>query len=455
MHRRASSQQIRRPRNGARWLPVLLSPVLFGAVIKLFPLDVALATTAILGILGLYVLLGMLASPGARAAPMVATLAIFLCCLSLPFWSLRSGTAVPARPIFSYKEAKANPDAFVRWWRFFAAEVTRTQEVVYMPDPKGKLPHVPRPGATTDFIQGSIAINELGYRGDNFLREKGNSFRIVAIGSSQTFGQTISPDSRPWPAVLGDLIRQRLHCARPVQVINGGVNAYVVANATERLDRDMAWLAPDMVLSYFGWTDRRNMGVNPKWLPTAVQPPPEAPPSDADRVSIAVWLWHKAGHSLLANIKAIAARLGAVVEPFSRDTMIKEALEGELFRQYTRLIDQASQNGYPLVFLSINTAVQADSPEGAKSFYRAIFRDVDSAIDLMKIHNLMLHGFAQTYPGVYFADTSENLAGRFDEGLYLDVVHFTASGDVLMANNVYRGIEQMLIEHASLACRRR
>jgi len=441
-----------------RWLPLLLSPFAFGAMIKLFPLDNVVAVTLIIGVLGLFAALGSLATVfGWRAAPTGAASAVLLCCLSLPFWSLRSDTPdpSPANPVFSYKDAKANPDAFAKWWQFFGSEVARISVIVQMPDPLGRLPHVLRPGATTRFVSGSVAVNDLGYRGDNFPREKDENFRIVAIGASPTFGQTVFPDSRPWPAVLDELIRQRLQCRRSVQVINGGVNSYALEHGIERLDRDMAWLIPDMVLSNFGWNDRLNIGVNPKWLATVPQGPPEAAPSEAGRASLVLWLLRRAGRTLLADIKGAVGRLAAIFEKSDRAAMMKEAREGKLYREYQRLIDQARRNEFALVFLSVSTAVLPESPERAKAFYRAIFRDVDSAVDLMRIHNRMLEELAGQHPGVYFADTSPGLAGRFDDGLYLDVVHFTTAGDVAMANNAYRRLEPLLMENVSLACQRR
>jgi lysophospholipase L1-like esterase len=452
-----SSRPISVSRAAGPWIPLLLTPFAFGAVIKIFPIENALALGAVIFLLGTLPLLQIATFSDRRMLPYVASIAVLLCCLSLPFWSLQSSAIIPqpAKPIYSYSEAKANPEAFARWWSFFRTEVFRAYEVIHMPDPLGRLPHVLRPGVSTRFVDGSISINDLGYRGENFQREKGETFRIIAIGASPTFGQTLFRDSRPWPAVLDDLIQQRLRCRRPVQVINGGVNAYVLKHAIERLERDQTWLGPDMILSYFGWNDRLDMGVNPKWLPTPVQKPPEAPPSEATRTRLVLWLLERTGRSLFETAKATVARGVAVFETMDRAQIMVEVRASELYRQYQRLVGHAQRNGASVVLLSVNTAVLPDSPGAARAFYRPIFFDVDSALELMKYHNVMLQELARNNPHVHFADTSKNLSGHFDDGLYLDVVHFTTAGDALMANNVYREIEPLLTAERTLGCERK
>jgi hypothetical protein len=161
------------------------------------------------------------------------------------------------------------------------------------------------------------------------------------------------------------------------------------------------------------------------------------------------------GRSLFETAKATVARGVAVFETMDRAQIMVEVRASELYRQYQRLVGHAQRNGASVVLLSVNTAVLPDSPGAARAFYRPIFFDVDSALELMKYHNVMLQELARNNPHVHFADTSKNLSGHFDDGLYLDVVHFTTAGDALMANNVYREIEPLLTAERTLGCERK
>src|SRR5262249_48663723 len=84
-------------------------------------------------------------------------------------------------------------------------------------------------------------------------RDKGELFRIVALGESTTFDVILRPGDRPWPELLGARIADELACDRPVQVVNGGVPGWTLGNQVIRLKYDVLSLAPDIVLSYHGF----------------------------------------------------------------------------------------------------------------------------------------------------------------------------------------------------------
>src|SRR5262249_14207955 len=126
-----------------------------------------------------------------------------------------------------------------------------------MPDPRGIQPFVFRPNTTGRFFDGSIRINNLGFRGRDIEPDKAGRFRVFALGESPTFGATIHSGDRAWPEVLQSLIEFRLRCARPVEVINAGADAYELENNIKRLRSDIVALKPDVMLSYHGINGRR------------------------------------------------------------------------------------------------------------------------------------------------------------------------------------------------------
>ena len=460
-HERRSSR--RRSSASWVWLAYLATPLLFGVMVKVFPLDNAKAGLAVVVSLCLVALVGVLSRGLARAivafggAVVMAAVVFYL-----PFWALRaSDRAVgDARPVYSFRDAKANPDAFAKWWNLFVEEVVRTNAIVFERDPEGtrfqgELPYRPRPGASVEFYKGRIVINNRGYRGDDIPTSKGDDYRILTIGDSATFGQTLFPESRTWSAILQDLIGRELQCARPVKVINGGVNGFRLHDAIDRIGRDHAWLKPDMVLSYFGWNTMIDLGIDPP----NVAPP--APPTPNERLQVVRWYAERAVASLVNEVRSrsptvIAEMLGTTrsSKDVGRAALLAKARAGRLHADYLELIEQSRRLGHTLVFLSFNTAATPDSPEDAKRFYQSVTHAFRSLLTQIDIHNEMVRELAAETATAY-VDTSANLHGRYDDDLYLDIVHFTPKGDLAMARNVFRGIRPMLLADARLRCRPR
>jgi lysophospholipase L1-like esterase len=434
-----------------RWVWVLVTPFALAAILRIFPLDAEIALLSVLTVLIFSACASMVV---VRNNSLLTAGATLLTCASLPFWDMINGAGkvqVPTAPVYSFKMANGNPEAFVRWWHFYVEQVLHVNSVIHMPDPLGILPQVLRPGASTDFYKGRVRINSLGYRGNEFSRAKGTTFRIVALGESATFGQTIFADGRPWPAVLDDLLQRRLSCTRPLQVINGGVNAYTLSQGIERLERDLSWLQPDMVLSYFGMNTLTEMNLNSRFLlvPSAQS---DLPPATSDRVKRVIWYLGESLRSLRVAAKAAAVGLAAVLRRDSIEEILAEVRQGPLYKEYKRFMKLAAEQHFQLVLLSFNTAVSPESPEEAIRFYEKMIAAVRPTIEILRIQNIMLAELAHSNSGVFFADTSRSLYGRYSDDLFIDTIHFTTSGDALMAENVYREIEPLLTRNPALAC---
>ena len=121
-----------------------------------------------------------------------AARALFLFAIALPLadFAFRTSTGLPlaasaAQPTYSYRAAHENPTAFAMWWFYYLNEWIRDDGIrrsIEMPDPQRKLPFVMIPGGAGRMFDTTIRINNLGFRGPDLPRDKGEAFRIFALG---------------------------------------------------------------------------------------------------------------------------------------------------------------------------------------------------------------------------------------------------------------------------------
>ena len=141
---------------------------------------------------GIALALSERARPASRGALAAAARAFLLFALALPFADAlyRHSTGLPlaatiAHPTYSYRAAQANPAAFAVWWYYYLNEWIREDGIrskIDAPDPEKKLPFVFVPGSSGRMFDTTIRINNLGFRGPDLPRDKGDAFRIFALG---------------------------------------------------------------------------------------------------------------------------------------------------------------------------------------------------------------------------------------------------------------------------------
>lgn len=84
--------------------------------------------------------------------------------------------------------------------------------------------------------------------------EARKTIRVLAIGSSSTYGVGASSGSRNYPAQLTDILRKALKGVE-VEIINRGVSGEVAKTTAERLRVEVALTHPDLVLWQLGTND--------------------------------------------------------------------------------------------------------------------------------------------------------------------------------------------------------
>lgn len=332
---------------------------------------------------------------------------------------------------YSYEVARGDPLLFRHWWESFVREWSKLFRTLRMPDPNRRLPFRLRPNTEMLFMRSRISVNSLGFRDREFARDKGDAFRIVALGESTTMGVTLEPEDRPWPVALEELLRGQLPAGRRVEVINAGVAAYTLEDGLVRLREDVLPLKPDLLLSYHGYNGFRFLTDAPTDLR-------ESPPHRRPRPSRLL-----AGLEYRLALRAYWRR--AAVPDLSADEIVRlesGAPQSRYATLYRELIEVAREADIPLVLASFNMAVKAGSPAPVIDFYRAGFPSVLYSIPANRVHNGLIAALARQHEGVHFIETAAGLDGVHEH--FIDLVHFTQSGREILARNILKGLLEVL-----------
>jgi lysophospholipase L1-like esterase len=444
------------PRRSQRWLlAVALAVAMIGAGVLarnafmaakpygFYPLLVATAVLALALI--------ETARPRRTGALAVATRAFLLFALALPVADAlyRRSTGVPlvatvAEPTYSYRAAHANPAAFATWWFYYLNEWIRDDGIraaIDAPDPQKKLPFVLVPGSSGRMFDTTIHINNLGFRGPDMARDKGDAFRVVALGESQTFGPTLRDGEKPWPELLQDLFDQHASCGRRVEVINGGTEAYTLENNLERMRRDILPLKPDLIVSTHGMN-----GFYPFGLRRVPEPSePGVRPRGSALIGRAVLTIERAAHDWRDRNSAQASAVA--LAPMSDAELMRSRYADE----YRKLVAVTREGGADIALADATMSVNESSPREVKDFYGSVFKPIDDIIAANEAHNRMVKLIARD-EGAPLIDMAAGVDGIWDADLYLDIVHFTEAGNERVANLMFKALLPILAERHGLRC---
>jgi len=96
----------------------------------------------------------------------------------------------------------------------------------------------------------TITINNEGFRGPDFQREKpDDTYRIIMVGGSTTYGFGSASDEDTIPALLQEKFGKR------VEVINAGINGYNSNDESLLVKNKLTYYDPDLVIIYDGSND--------------------------------------------------------------------------------------------------------------------------------------------------------------------------------------------------------
>ena len=357
-------------------------------------------------------------------------------------WALFRTPAVgPQEAVLSFEEGRWDPERLRRWQELVLRNWFKMLNRLVRFDKSSEYPVVAIPNRTVTFFESEYRINSIGLRGEEVALDKGDVYRVIAIGESTTFGATVAADDRPWPEVLERRIGEALDCERPIEVVNAGMGTWDLSHSLMRLERDLLPLQPDMVLSYHG---HNGFGFILRDLPpVAIPDPPVFPRRPSQliaRVEFGLALrrfreWYRYDGDLTARLST------------------DELLETEYAQLYRHFLELARRHGFVPVLGTFSMAVNESSPDEVVEFYALSFPVVRPLVVANAQHTPLLQELARREE-VLVVDTSEGLDGEYERH-FIDLVHFTQSGRDRLAEHFLAGIEPVLRDDPTLRCRRR
>src|SRR5262245_3775301 len=153
--------------------------------------------------------------------------------------------AIPALAVLLACEGLVRARQWVRYGSFSAS----VRDPMLVHDPASDL-LVPRPGYEIKGARLNIKINSLGFRGDEFTREKPRgTVRIACLGASTTFCAEVSHNHRTWPHRLQEKLTEAYPGVR-FEVINAAVGGYTATENVRNLTHRVLPLDPDLAIYY-------------------------------------------------------------------------------------------------------------------------------------------------------------------------------------------------------------
>jgi lysophospholipase L1-like esterase len=371
-----------------------------------------------------------------RAAGIVVVNTLILVILGLPLADLTarcvSSLRAPleaSRQFYLYEAAKKDPVAFGRWWNYYNAQWQQAEKQFKVPDPDPALLYRLQPNTRARVAQSEFVINSRGFRGPEIPAEKGDAYRIVALGESTTFGVTLHRGQRPWPELLEQLIRERFRPHRPVQVINAGVPGYRLDQNLYRFPTAILPLQPDLVISYHGINAFDSLrGALP--LGRGTHPPD----------------YQNRPLRLLADAEYRLRLMGFARRPPPKTVPPPASLTDPLATPYAQcyrqLIETARTNHIRLALANYAMAANEQSPPPVVEFYQVGYPDAPWDIQANRVHSLIVRTLAEQHPEVCFVDTHPGLDGEHDK--FIDLVHFAPAGEEQLAEAMFKALRPIL-----------
>ena len=101
---------------------------------------------------------------------------------------------------------------------------------------------------------GLYNMNSEGFRGSEFSKDKpDNTYRIIAVGGSTTFGSGVTNENT-WPKILEKKL-QNLSESKKIEVINSGISGMNSFSESKLIKQKLIHYKPDLIIVYDGMND--------------------------------------------------------------------------------------------------------------------------------------------------------------------------------------------------------
>ncbi len=277
------------------------------------------------------------------------------------------------------------------------------------------------------FQNSMYRIDKEGFRSEQSLKDLNNTYIILALGESTTFGWGVD-DNETYPYFLTQSLQQ--NPSKP-QIINGGVPSYTSAQVLVYLNEilEKGTIDPDMILVNILWNDI--------WYSTVEN-------------------WHKdlliyqKPPSLLLFLNTYSHFFNALVMDFSQndtpeekvDLVNKKALA--YYKQNLETIaERCQKENIPLLFVAPPFDADHMVEEGLNEFHIRYSKPF-----FIKTAKRYLETLSEVASAYHIPVISHQLDIRYlhQKSLFLDALHPTAEGNKIMADDVAVGITELLLD---------
>ena len=191
--------------------------------------------------------------------------------------------------------------------------------------------------------------NSLGLRGPELSQSQSpNRLRIVLLGASTVMGFAASDNEHTLSYLLESKLRRRL-TGMQVEVVNGGIGGYTLADEQALLEKVLAPLRPDLVVVYPGFNEFAGYCRPPsRRQPVALQGLPKLEMPE----------WWMTDDLVLANTNGLRS-----APPVLVGTKDVEAMNMSAYRaRVASLIQSAQSRGESLVVATVARSFRREQP---------------------------------------------------------------------------------------------
>ncbi len=285
-----------------------------------------------------------------------------------------------------------------------------------------------------------------GFRGESFPGKKTeNTFRIIAIGGSTTWGANDSYRNS-WPFQLNLLLNENAPEKVKYEVINAGVSGYGSAQHYVRLKEELLNLHPDMVIIYSGWNMVGSLDNNVYyWVPDNV-----VKPDSQFTERIAAFLTDNS--VIFAKLRVLfPGYLDAFDPGISRQERLDSGFEelAEKHKSYlVKIVRLTQENNITPVLITYPQICGADLDKDDLSLLKTRFPEIYEHREyLNRRYGRIIGKIKETADenGVLLIDTSK----PFDElpyekklDLFVDRMHLAKEGFPVQARAIYESLKE-------------
>jgi lysophospholipase L1-like esterase len=337
----------------------------------------------------------------------------------------------------------------VRAWIRYGGASASVRDPMLVYDATADL-YVPRAGYELRGDQINIKINSLGFRGDEFTRDKPpNTIRIVCLGASTTFNAEVSSNHATWPHRL----QEKLQAAYPqvrIEVLNAAVGGYVAADSLKNLRHRVLALDPDLVIYY-----EANNEIVRDTGELAMER------GLIDRAERPGWVTTLGRYSLLFDLGyknlAILARSRGAGGP--KIDSVPDELPNRFIATLDAMRSELAARDIPLLLSTFIVKYRRDQDRATQianadvAFYYMPWMSIDGMLDAMDKYNGAILRYTRSN-GLLVVD--DRTAIPADANHFTDCMHLNDKGAEAMAERFYRFLrrdeymDEFMIRNAEL-----